>query len=68
MQQLRYLMVVGLIVLVGCGPSGDNDNDNGNGSHMLGQSQQQLEEARKRAEELTEAASRRAEQVENVGQ
>ncbi len=68
MQYLRRLIGVGLIALVGCGPNGTDEEPAREGGHMLEQSQQQLEEAKKRAQEMAEVAAKRAEQFENVQQ
>ena len=61
MRHLSYLFGFALIALVGCGPGDTTARD---GGHMLERSQQQLEEAKKRAQELADAAAMKAKQIE----
>lgn len=64
MRRFSYLIGLCLLVLVGCGPSGDATATDG--SHMFDRQQRQLEDAKKRAQEIADAAARTAEQVENA--
>ena len=65
MRRFSYLIGLCLLVLVGCGPS-SSDATATDGGHMLDRQQRQLEDAKKRVQEMADAAARTAEQVEKT--